>query len=616
MLYSNQIDAQDSTEVMVEVQDTNSWLPLDTNQVAWFEVSKPTELHSVDDSTLTRFQQYDPARKQIFDWVNLGSVGSPALPLFFRPKQNLGFYTGLDAFQLYTRTADQMRFYKINKSYTNLHFNRGLSQEDNSFSAEFSRNFKSRLNLSLQYDRNNSITDYANDRGRNTQFNIGLWYTSKRNRYQSFLIYGDQSVSRLENGGITTDTLFDAPASQQRVNIPVWLRTANSRYSAKTISSKHQYQFKKDPKTDGASLTAFYDLQYGNSTYKFYDANSVFIPAYYQQFQTDDRGVREFIHVDYLENRAQLQWEIQNRISDDTSSILVRAGLKYTNFWVNQEPLRETRTATFAEGNIQMNYRKNIHFEAMAQIGLLKNKGEILLKPNLDISYPSIGKLEVNAVFRIGEASLISQRNYITQKLIWDNNFRKEKNYGVNGNFNITKLNLSIFGSWNIMDDYIYFDTQRNPEQFNGTVQIIQLGGMHHLAFGNMNLDNTVGLQKSNQDIIHVPEWFSKHSLYWQRNLFKRAARLQLGADCRLTDSYHLNAYEPIIGQFYIQNEDQYPVNPIVDIFANLRIKSFRGFVKLENMLNLFDKSVNIQVASYPLPDWGLRFGIGWVFKD
>lgn len=609
------MQAQDSTEMAMKDTTFIQWLPLDTNQVAWFYVKNPQMLHAVNDSILTRFQQYDLTRQQDFDWLQLGNPGSPALPLFFELPERLGFHLGFDAYRLYTRDPGEMKFYRISKSYTNLIFNRGLNQEDNGFSADFSRNFKSRLNLSLQYDRNNSFTDYTNNRNRNNQFNIGLWFTGKKGRYEGFLTYGDLSVTRQENGGITTDTLFEKPASAQRVNIPVWLTAANSRYSSKTLSNHHQFTFKKDPKSSGSALVAFYTIEYGNSTYKYYDKNSVLVPDYYGNFQTDDRGAREYIHLDYLENKAQLQWEIQNKLSADTSRIQIRAGIEHTNFWVNQEPVKQQKQTTFLSGNILMNYRKNILFSAAAYLGILENKGEIKIDPRIEISYPAIGILSVHVEFQINQPSLIEQRNYITQIAVWNNAFKKEKNYGLKGNFQIPKLNVNLFGSWRILDDYIYFDQSRFPKQYSDAIQILQLGGMHHLRLGKLNFDNTVGLQTVNQAaIIHVPGWFSKHSLYLESSLYKNAARIQVGADCRLVDSYLLNGYEPIIGQFYIQNEDIYPVTPVLDVFVNMRVKTFRAFVKLENMLNLFDDSAGFQIAGYPQPDWGIRFGIGWVF--
>jgi hypothetical protein len=76
------------------------------------------------------------------------------------------------------------------------------------------------------------------------------------------------------------------------------------------------------------------------------------------------------------------------------------------------------------------------------------------------------------------------------------------------------------------------------------------------------------------------------------------------------------------MGKFFLQDSVTIRNLPQVDAFFNFRIKSFIGFIKMEN-LNTVDithgfgfTNNNFAAPLYPIPGLIIRFGMQWGFVN
>ena len=143
--------------------------PPDTTPLRFCFCQKP-EAQIFDGDTLpdVNFRIYDPARRGFLDkyiaqtpfkflppneWANLGNPGSATRPLFYQHFSKIGFQTGINGFNLYETSPDQLRFYRHTRAFSEAIYSQGFGkQSDSQFRGRFARTFGDGVNFSLQAD--------------------------------------------------------------------------------------------------------------------------------------------------------------------------------------------------------------------------------------------------------------------------------------------------------------------------------------------------------------------------------------------------------------------------------------------------------------------------------
>ena len=95
-----------------------------------------------------------------------------------------------------------------------------------------------------------------------------------------------------------------------------------------------------------------------------------------------------------------------------------------------------------------------------------------------------------------------------------------------------------------------------------------------------------------------------------------------MGIELRYYTAYKADGYSPLTGQFFSQDDQTISNRPDVNVFLNFRIKSFKGFFRLEH-LNTIDFSngfsftkYNYAATGYPSRALWFRVGIWWSFVN
>ena len=122
--------------------------------------------------------------------------------------------------------------------------------------------------------------------------------------------------------------------------------------------------------------------------------------------------------------------------------------------------------------------------------------------------------------------------------------------------------------------------------------------------------------QTSSDDVIQLPVWWSRHSLYIQRRIFKNIMLARFGLDLRMSDSYFANNFNPGLGHFHLQDEREIDLYPSVDGLFGFIVENFQIFLKLENVNSLITDEIFYQVPFHPQKELNFRFGFSWRFLD
>lgn len=232
-------------------------LTKDTFNFHFFYPSNIDKEFPYQDTTIERFQNYDPARQQTWDYGTIGNLGGAHFPFVYQPVQRRGFDIGFRQFELYKTQYDEFAFFRLRKAFTRLHFTQGKTQQDTYAQAKFSRNFSKGLNLTLDFKRMNHTGQYQNQKAENTSFSLGFWYKSPSKRYDAFISFVSNTIFQQENGGINLPFLNQTNI-QEAFSVPVVLSSnqANTAHTERAFHYHQRFLFNKQkgPKRSGPKV--------------------------------------------------------------------------------------------------------------------------------------------------------------------------------------------------------------------------------------------------------------------------------------------------------------------------------------------------------------------------
>jgi len=592
--------------------------PADTMPFTYTFALSPERSYPSDDTLPNEdFRQYNPARRQLIDWGTLGNLGSSARPLLFETFARRGFDMGIHAFDLYHVQPEDLRFYRNTRSLTNVFFSQGRTQFDGMLNARFARTFAGGTNFSLDYRTINNIGQYRYQRDKHNALALGLWIPVSR-RYELFLIYARNVNRQEENGGIVTDTIFGSDAFSGPITAPIRLPDGR----AYTRTDDQRYQLTQHLKFAGAvgkrELRATHSMTWALQNFKFADAGLEDDRSFFDTFLVDQRGLRNFIDLKRLDNTFEISTfkaKKEGRPSD-----ILSAGLAHSFFDLHEETRDTTFSNLFLTGKLAITPSERFAFVATANLGLLgDNFGEYQLNGDLSLGLGKAGQLRAGLRSQLYPPALLFQSLYVSKRPVWQNAFVKPVENSLSATYSLPLIGLEITARTHLLNNYLYYDQKGVASQTTSPVQVAQLILRENIRVGPIHLDNTIALQQNNRsDVLRLPDWFTKNSLYFSGKVFKKRMSLDAGFDFRLNSEFRPDGYQPLTAQFYLQDSLTQKPFPWLDAFISFKVQSFRLFFRYENLGTiLWDKTaVNYQTAYYPQPFGTFRLGIGWRFMD
>ena len=613
----------------------------DTATIYYLYANNPSHrIHLLDTTLSNYFEQYDPARARLLDYGHLGTIGTAAQQLIYQPRFQQGVEVGLNQFDLYRENA-RLKFFQIHNAFTDVSYSQGGDQSDGYLKLQFARNFAQGLRISLHHERIFHLVDettikdngsYLPLRNRYNIFGIGLWYHAPNGKYDGFFSYNSDAVEHADNGGITpeAETLLQTGNNGVAYTIETFLKSASTRYDHEEIAYHHYFTLarsssdaksaKKDSTANQTSSSRAFNfghqISWKNSTYKYADDSSPLAEAFYENFPVDDRGMRHYIGIRTLENYFSLN--TNRTTSGSGSGDLLELGLKHAIHWVNQEPLDSVLNNLFLTAKINFSLKDRLRLNTYGHYGILANGGDYYLNGILFFDLVKAGKLELEATSQRYTPSLIQKRIFFSKDEFWNNDFKKPLENSIGATYTTPKFPIAVTGRIHLLDNYIYSDTSAYFKQSNNPITIFQLIGKANFKFWKFHLDNVVALQQTTSDEIRLPQIYSTHSFYFESLLFKNAMRLKLGMDARINTSYFAKAYQPLTGQFYLQDEEKTPFYPAVDAYLSFKVTrySFKFFFRVDNIGGFLLDDFYYQTYRYPFPDNSIRLGFNWRFLN
>ena len=189
---------------------------------------------------------------------------------------------------------------------------------------------------------------------------------------------------------------------------------------------------------------------------------------------------------------------------------------------------------------------------------------------------------------------------------------------------NFSKLGLSVVGDYYIVSNYVYMDDFFHAQQESALFNVLHVGAEKKIKlrknwywYIEAHFQGTAG-----DPPVNVPALLTRQRFAFEGNFFKNLF-LSTGFEVRYNTPFKADGYSPFSGQFVFQNDFSTIANrPDINAYLNFRIKSFKGFVRAENLnsINFSDgfkfTHNNFSAPHYPQRPFWFRLGIWWNFVN
>ena len=612
---------------VVAQQNTKNVIDQDTSKVvkAPIDLYKIYTLHKdttfVDTSlTIQSEYKYNLLRKDIFGLMPFANEGHT--------------YNSLD-FGLYTKTAapnfgfkakhfnylevNDIKYYSVPTPLTDLYF-KTVMEQGQALDAFLTVNTKPNLNFSIAYRGLRSLGKYVNNLTSSGNFRFTTSYFTTDKRYILNAHFTGQDISNQENGGIVNAEEFETSEDpfNERERIEVYFTNATSLLKGNRFFIDHSFKLnKKNPN----SLVFTHQF---NQEYKFFQFTQ---PTISERFgDTYTNTVNTKTRYNHLYNKFGVAYKTKSY--GDLEFFIDDNNYNYYYNSVVYDALGDITVPNAVSDRINM---------VGGNYSYLINNVNVRLHASQSISDQSISNIEATAHYKVNEDynfqfkyqklnSLpnlnftLYQSGYVDYN--WFNNFKNEKLNQFEFSAQTKWLNVSA--TYKVLKDHLFFDNQTNditelmvkPVQYDKTINYLSVKANKEIKFWKLALDNTILYQSVDQsdDVVNVPQIVTRNTLYFTDFVFKKAMLLQTGVTFQYFSKYYANDYNPLLGEFYVQNETKIGGFPMFDFFVNARVKQTRIFLKAEHFNSAWTGYDFYSAPNYPYRDFMVRFGLVWNF--
>lgn len=581
------------------------------------------------DTTLTIHAEYEhnPIRKDMFEYLSLSNMGQAYTRLGYSFRNtDVTPEMGATANNYYYIAPSEVPYFYLPTPMTQFFYKSGMEQGQ-SLHSLFSANITPNLNLFIRYNAMRSLGHYQNILSSIGNFIGGFSYSSKNKRYWFLGHYANQDIERQENGGLLLAEQFESGDSQflNRGGVDVAFTDAGSNWEAKRYFFTHQYNFLRQENKINSQILLKHIFSYETKKYSFHQAlknnyfGESFIPSEISdkfQYKTlvNQLGAelvlpylgQTFVYgksyfYNYFSNKIFFDIsgnKIPNKISDTDYGVGLSWRKKYRGFGIQADAEQMfIGTLLGSQFSVESSYDFN-------------EKNKILLGFKLRSAMPNFNKLLYQNSYKnynwyhLGE---FSRENYQTL-------FADVQTQWGNASIDISNIN-----------NYTYFQvdtpisnerSQSKPVQFSGNIQFLKLKLQKEFRLGKFALDNTIMYQEviQDKDILNVPRFSTRNSLYFSSFVFKKAMFLQFGVGVRYFTDYYADRYNPLLAEFEVQQQEKIGNYPLFDVFLNAKVRTMRIFLKYEHFNSPFSERNYYVAPAQPFRDATLRLGIIWNF--
>jgi hypothetical protein len=578
------------------------------------------------DTTLTLQKEYkfNYLRKDLFEFLEFHNQGQALNNLGYSFNTIYRFPDiGFSAKQASYLNIEDIKYYEVPTPTSEILYRTGL-QQGQVLDAIFSLNFSKRLNVSLSYKGIRSLGAYRQALVSNGNFRSSFHYRTEKNKYEVRGHLTSQDFFHQESGGLTSESLInfieDDVNFSTRARLDVNLTDSESQFDSNRLYIEQSYKLFSSKDTvnnkDFSNLKIGHVLTNENKTYEF--IQGTLTPDFFGLSNSSNPRNKKASSA-LTNNELNLEFNskyVLGKFKAKTNLTSYSYGydtILNSNSSSNKLKIEGNAISFGADWNARI---KNFQLNAAASItpgkGRLSGnylKGEAIYER--DSVFSLKGTLLLSSKLP-NFNTLLHQSEYDAYN--WDNNkdFSNINTRNIEFDFKSKWVNASL--NFTNLDNYTYFDENSKPQQFTDQITYLKVKANRAFRLGKFGLDNTIMYQNvsNGSSVFRVPEFVTRNTFYYSDYWFKGKPMLvNIGVTFKYFTKYNANAYNPLLAEFRIQNEEQIGF-PTFDIFFNAQVRRTRLYLKVDNATSDFTSKNYFSAPNYPYRDLTIRFGLVW----
>lgn len=590
------------------------------------------------DTTLTiqKEYKYNYLREDDFELMSFSNIGQAynELGVDF---ERTGSYPSLGAIAKDRKylEKEQINYYNVATPMTELFFKTTL-EEGQLLDANLAFNTSRRLNFSIGYIGFRSFGKYNDTQIESGNFITTTNYLSKNGRYTLRAHIAAQNITSEENGGLSQKEEQFESGDEDFINRPrvdVYLGDANNKILGKRYYFDHTYKLVRkqldSTRFEKTSLSIGHTFDYETKYYQFVETASDTLFGDAILSAINDKAI---LKTFYNEVNAEFYNRTLGRLTGGVN--VYNYDYYFNSRFIEADGTVIPSRLNGTELGLVGKYAKRIgQFDFLADLKY-NISGELagnIFNASTAYALNKSNKLR----FSLHTSTRMPNFNYLLYQseylnYNWNNSevFEKERASSLKVEL-LSKTWGNLMVKYSNLDNYTYFtsvsDDEIGDDMENAFIKPIQEGNsVSHLKVkyekefkvGMFALNNTIMYQNVTQDtqVLNVPQLVTRNTLYFSSDVFEKAMYLQTGITFKYFSSYNMNGYNPILGEFYVQNKEELGGYPLLDFFINARIKQTRIYLKAEHFNASFSGYDYYAAPNYPYRDFVIRFGLVWNF--
>jgi len=559
------------------------------------------------DTTLTiaKDYRYNYLRRDDFELMPFSNVGQPYNSLGVElGKREVYPRLGARARHFNYLETEDIPYYNVATPLTDLFFKTTFEQGQ-MLDATLTSNFSKRLNVSIAFKGFRSRGKYRQDEAQSGNFRVSANYITENGRYQFRTHWAAQDLKGQENGGLAdAETQFEAgnPDFSDRARVDVLFNNVQNELQGKRFYLDQKFRLLRGgtdslPGRGGLYLTHRFGYE----------------SKWYQYTQNDNKTayfgpllftpIKDQAYLKTLYNQAGVEWN--NHILGRLEAFV--SLYDYSYYFTS---ILNTGTETIPNKLDGQQFLGGANWEKSFGGFRLQASGGLGLSGDLTGSY-----LDASIRVPLGKKHSFTGGLHHSARLP-DFNFLLYQSDYTNYNWNnsasfsneqvqslFAELHSEIWGtlrgSFSSVDNYTYYASTADadqiaageerawvrPFQAGERLSLLRLKYEKELRWRKWALNNTLLYQQTDQtgNVLNLPTLVTRNSFYYTSFIFKKAMYLQTGVTFKYFSEYYMNAYNPLLADFYVQDREKLGGYPLLDFFINARVRQTRIYLKAEH---------------------------------
>jgi hypothetical protein len=573
--------------------------------------------------TIEKFYKLNFLRADNFELIEFSNTGHTYNSLSFVESKGLFPQIGSNAKHYNYLKTNDIDYYHVATPFTELMY-RSAFVQGQLLDALFSVNTSPRFNFTIARKGLRSLGNYQHFLSSSSNFRFSTNYNSRNSKYFLKTHYVNQNLFSEENGGIREDDILN-------------FESGNTEFIDRSVF---------DPQFENADNTLQGKRFYFNQKYlirnssdslntqKWSVGNIITLENKYYQFKqsTPNEYFGESTGFTQINDKVSFDTFLVNFNTSYSSSKLGMATffMNYRDVNYSYENLADIDNNNYYESIIDENLSFGFNYLFAKENYVLDFQFESMLSGDVEGSLIGAGLLlNINSDSNI-KFSFINSDNSPDYNYIFNNSSYSNYNWNnlfenINAaryilNFSSDKLFKFNFEFNNISNHTYFFKDVGGivlPLQESNNLSMFKMNISKTISFKKFGIDNKVQFQKVGDEslgIINIPELILRNTFYYQNELFNKALFLQTGFTFNYFSEFFMNSYDPLLSEFYVQNNKLIGNFPRIDFFVNAKIQQTRIYLKAEHINSSITGYDYYSAPNYPYRDFSIRFGLVWNF--